>query len=236
LLAAWFLAATMNAMLTWWGVSLALLNHDGLGNEILSRATLLSVVPVFVAVLVWLIRILLIGLLSMAGDRLFTFVEQGLAAAEAEPQPLPIEAPQPRGASVAGVLAAVQSRLPAAEWAGGSRPTPAPAGPRTARVIGNATDEGASAAGTNRPATVAERHGYGRFAQPNPGRTATPPPPAATVRPQRPDFNPAPKPATRPNEVRPVPARVPSGHGNGNGNGHSRNPSPPPPSDLDFDD
>lgn len=37
LLAAWFLAATMNAMLTWWGVSLALLNHGALGNEILGR-------------------------------------------------------------------------------------------------------------------------------------------------------------------------------------------------------
>jgi hypothetical protein len=78
LLAAWFLAATMNAMLTWWGVSLALLNHGGLGNEILGRETLLAVVPVFVSVLVWLIRILLIGLLSMAGDRLFTFMEQTL--------------------------------------------------------------------------------------------------------------------------------------------------------------
>src|SRR5713101_3429626 len=48
LLAAWFLAATMNAMLTWWGVSLALLQHGGsLGNEILSRQQLLSGVPVF---------------------------------------------------------------------------------------------------------------------------------------------------------------------------------------------
>src|SRR5205085_2758403 len=43
LLAAWFLAAAMNAMLTWWGVSLALLQHSSLGNEILSRATLLSI-------------------------------------------------------------------------------------------------------------------------------------------------------------------------------------------------
>src|SRR5687767_1271769 len=68
LLAAWFLAATMNAMLTWWGVSLALLTHPGLGNEILGRETLLAAVPVFVSVLVWVIRILLIGMLSMAGN------------------------------------------------------------------------------------------------------------------------------------------------------------------------
>ncbi|MEW6568059.1 MAG: hypothetical protein AB1449_07815 [Chloroflexota bacterium] len=72
LLGAWFLAATMNAVLTWWGVSLALLSHDGLGNEILGRATLLSTVPLFVAVLVWLIRVLMIGTLTLAGPRLFS--------------------------------------------------------------------------------------------------------------------------------------------------------------------
>ncbi len=72
LLGAWFLAATMNAILTWWGVSLALLSHESLGNEILGRDTLLSTVPVFVAVLVWLIRVLMIGTLTLAGARLFT--------------------------------------------------------------------------------------------------------------------------------------------------------------------
>lgn len=72
LLGAWFLAATMNAMLTWWGVSLALLSHDGLGNEILGRETLLNAVPVFVAMLVWLIRVLMIGTLCLAGPQLFT--------------------------------------------------------------------------------------------------------------------------------------------------------------------
>ncbi len=72
LLGAWFLAATMNAMLTWWGVSLALLSHQSLGNEILGRDTLLTTVPVFVAALVWLIRVLMIGTLTLAGTRLFT--------------------------------------------------------------------------------------------------------------------------------------------------------------------
>lgn len=72
LLGAWFLAATMNAMLTWWGISLALLTHDSLGNEILGRETLLSSVPAFVAVLVWLIRVLMIGTLTLAGPRLFS--------------------------------------------------------------------------------------------------------------------------------------------------------------------
>lgn len=75
LLAAWFLAATMNAMLTWWGISLQLLQHSSSGTEILDRKFLLSVVPVFVSILVWVIRILLIGMLSMAGERLFSAVE-----------------------------------------------------------------------------------------------------------------------------------------------------------------
>lgn len=69
LLGAWLLAATMNAMLTWWAVSIALLNHSSLGNEIISRETLLSSVPLFVAVLVWLIRILMIGIFTLAGSK-----------------------------------------------------------------------------------------------------------------------------------------------------------------------
>jgi len=70
LLGAWLLAATMNAMLTWWAVSLALLGHAGLGNEILGREALLGSVPAFVAVLVWLIRVLMIGTFTLAGKRL----------------------------------------------------------------------------------------------------------------------------------------------------------------------
>jgi hypothetical protein len=83
---AWFLAATMNAMLTWWGVSIALLNHQSLGNEVLSRDKLLAIVPVFVAVLVWLIRILLIGTFSMAGERLFAQTEETVRRKETERQ------------------------------------------------------------------------------------------------------------------------------------------------------
>lgn len=71
LLGAWVLAATMNAMLTWWAVSLALLGHQGLGNELLGRESLVSSVPIFVAVLVWLIRVLIIGTFTMTGERLF---------------------------------------------------------------------------------------------------------------------------------------------------------------------
>lgn len=72
LFGAWVLAAAMNAALTWWGVSLALVNHTPASAAILERATLTNVVPVFVAVMVWVIRILIIGTFSLAGERLFT--------------------------------------------------------------------------------------------------------------------------------------------------------------------
>jgi hypothetical protein len=66
---AWLLGATMNAVMTWWAVSTVLLTHE-LGNEVLTREQLLHIVPVFVAILVWLTRILFIGAVTMAGERL----------------------------------------------------------------------------------------------------------------------------------------------------------------------
>jgi len=69
LVGAWLLAATMNAILTWWSVSLALLQHESLGNEIIARETLLSSAPVFVAGLIWLLRVLLIGSFTLASRR-----------------------------------------------------------------------------------------------------------------------------------------------------------------------
>lgn len=75
LFGAWMLAATMNAMLTWWGVSIALLNHQSLGTAVVERETLIKVVPIFVAVMVWLTRVMIIGTLSVAGDRIFSQVD-----------------------------------------------------------------------------------------------------------------------------------------------------------------
>lgn len=71
LFGAWLMAAAMNAMLTWWGVSLAILSHETTGDAVIARETMLHVGPVFVSVLVWLIRVLIIGTFSVAGDRLF---------------------------------------------------------------------------------------------------------------------------------------------------------------------
>jgi len=72
LFGAWLLAATMNAMLTWWGVSIAILDHQTLGNAVIEKNMLIKVVPIFVAVMVWLSRVLIIGTFSIAGDRLFS--------------------------------------------------------------------------------------------------------------------------------------------------------------------
>ena len=73
LFGAWLLAAAMNATLTWWGVSVAIVNHSSLaGGVVVSNTTLTKVVPVFVAIMVWLIRVLIIGTFSVAGERLFT--------------------------------------------------------------------------------------------------------------------------------------------------------------------
>ena len=73
LFGAWLLAAGMNAILTWWGVSVAIVNHNSLASGVVvSSGTLTKVVPVFVAIMVWLIRVLIIGAFSIAGENLFS--------------------------------------------------------------------------------------------------------------------------------------------------------------------
>jgi len=102
LFAAWLLAAAMNAILTWWGVTLAVHTHSSLGSSVVGVETLYKVVPVFVAVMVLLIRVLVIGTFSMAGERLFSLGEGKpamLRSALHNPNPLPvmqaIQRPQP---------------------------------------------------------------------------------------------------------------------------------------------
>lgn len=109
LFGAWLLAATMNAMLTWWGVSLAILNHQTLGSAVLERETLLRIVPIFVAVLVWLIRVLIIGTFSVAGDHLFELAEENTAI---QGRPTPRPSP-PRNTSRASGGTRASRRTPA---------------------------------------------------------------------------------------------------------------------------
>ena len=75
LFAAWFLAAAFNASLTWWGVSVAILKHNAEGGVLVGQANMTKFVPIFVAGMVLLIRVLLINTFSIAGDRIFSLAE-----------------------------------------------------------------------------------------------------------------------------------------------------------------
>jgi len=70
LFGAWSLAAAMNATLTWWGVSVAIANHISQGSIVINNQTIQTVVPVFVAVMVLVIRIMIIGTFSLSGERM----------------------------------------------------------------------------------------------------------------------------------------------------------------------
>jgi hypothetical protein len=76
LFGAWFLAAAFNASLTWWGVSVAILKHSAEGGVLLGQATMTKIVPIFVAAMVLLIRVLLINTFSIAGERLFSLADE----------------------------------------------------------------------------------------------------------------------------------------------------------------
>jgi len=110
LLGAWLLAASMNAVLTWWGVSLSLVNRTLQSSSFIATQTLLEVVPVFVALLVWLTRILLIGTFSRTSQHLFEVDARPYQAAN---QPIQSRRPHP---------GQIQPRQPAY-----AAPTPRPA-------------------------------------------------------------------------------------------------------------
>jgi hypothetical protein len=101
LFGAWLLAAGFNATLTWWGVSVAISNNANLqSSQVMSSATLIKVVPIFIAAMVWLVRLLIIGTFSLAGDRLFTTAQQHQPYKTSYQQPQqtqrPYSAPQPQ--------------------------------------------------------------------------------------------------------------------------------------------
>jgi hypothetical protein len=83
LMGAWLLGATMNALMTWWAVSVTILGQN-VGNELLSRSQLVEAAPAFVAALVWLTRILFIGAFSVAGGFLFGAAGQESARRRAD--------------------------------------------------------------------------------------------------------------------------------------------------------
>jgi hypothetical protein len=97
LFGAWLLAAGFNASLTWWGVSVAILKHNAEGGILLGQQNMTSIVPIFVAGLVLLIRVLLINTFSIAGERIFSLAEEGAAQ---YPQNRPIYRPVGESARV----------------------------------------------------------------------------------------------------------------------------------------
>jgi hypothetical protein len=101
LFGAWFLAAGMNAILTWWGVSMAVANHTEQSRAFIDARTLTTVVPVFVALMVWVIRILIIGTISVAGDRFLGGGGRGYAGRERSFTPASTIASPRLGGSVA---------------------------------------------------------------------------------------------------------------------------------------
>lgn len=111
LFGAWLLAAGFNAILTWWGVSVAIQNHSIQGGTLFGQETMTKIIPIFVASMVWLIRVLLIGTFSIAGDRLFTVADKHTQYSTYRNQPT-YNTPQPR-----------TSNLPATNY---PRPTPKP--------------------------------------------------------------------------------------------------------------
>jgi hypothetical protein len=157
---AWILAATLNAMLTWWGVSMALAQHTIRSTEIIDKKLILQAVPVIVAIMIWVTRVLLIGSFSRAGrgsaqaarsemdqatwERIREQRQRALAAAErahrVEPEPQPIfeppqAAPQPTfkrpQPPALPTFRRPPSTIPAAPLST-ARPQPTPAAPRPA--------------------------------------------------------------------------------------------------------
>jgi hypothetical protein len=85
LFGAWFLAAAFNASLTWWGVSVAIMQHTAQGGALVGQSAMTKVVPVLVAVMVLAIRVLLINTFSVAGDRIFSLAEEGQTTYRSKP-------------------------------------------------------------------------------------------------------------------------------------------------------
>ncbi len=123
LFGAWLLAAGFNATLTWWGVSVAIAGHtSAAAGAVISNSTLLKVVPIFVAVMVWLIRVLIIGTFSIAGDNLFSTADTRSYPSQRSYSP----PPRPVTASPVGTTLRPASSLPRPVQSYHPAPKPAP--------------------------------------------------------------------------------------------------------------
>lgn len=205
---AWLLAATMNAILTWWGVSLALVNHSMASTNMIDPNVLMRAVPIFVAIMVWVTRILLISTITVSGTRFMTgevpqalFSERGIVPVQTA------GAPRPRPAQ--------------------SSPAPLPVSTRTMRQNASA-QRSIPPEPTPRPTANQNRNPLSEPAQrPNsaPTRGIPPEPPSrpAASSPR----NSQPNPASRPQQRTQPP--------NNRGQRPQNTPPPPPPPPVDDD-
>jgi len=133
LFGAWILAAGFNACLTWWGVSVAIFDHQSTaGSVLLGAGTMTKGVPIFVAFMVWMIRVLIIGTFSVAGERLFTLDDQPARnpfVRRAEDRPQPRQQPRPVPAASNSIPAAAYRPTPKPIPTSGYTPRPEPAYP-----------------------------------------------------------------------------------------------------------
>lgn len=119
LFGAWLLAAAFNAALTWWGVSVAIVNHSSAAaGSVVSSHTLTTLIPIFVAVMVLLIRVLIIGTFSVAGDNLFTMGDSRTP----NQRPYQSQAPRPAMNQMPGLRTASSLPRPTTNY----RPAPKP--------------------------------------------------------------------------------------------------------------
>ena len=128
LFGAWLLAAGFNATLTWWGVSVAIVSHtSAAAGAVISNATLTKAVPIFVAIMVWLIRVLIIGTFSIAGDNLFSTADT--RGYQSQPRPYPQQQPRPVTTNPIGTTLRPASSLPRPVQ--NFHPSPKPTAPPT---------------------------------------------------------------------------------------------------------
>lgn len=171
---AWFLGTIANAIMTWWAVSLTLLSHE-FGNEVLGREALLRYVPIFVAALVWLTRILFIGAFSVAGEDVLGMRREQNKSDRPVDVPAAVAAPT--------VKTPVPARVPASATAKQATP-PRPAQPVTPPLTYEPVDEPAvSKTYPGVPSGAPKTNGTGMPPKPNSRIQQRPPMPGSMNRP-----------------------------------------------------
>ncbi|MFO7662438.1 MAG: hypothetical protein R6X18_07575 [Chloroflexota bacterium] len=185
LIGAWFLGTIANAVMTWWAVSLTLLSHE-FGNEVLGREALLRYVPVFVAMLVWLTRILFIGAFSLAGEDVLGMVREdkdgsqsGTKTQSAALPPRPVTAP-----SSARPPATVQAKPAPARNAPPIKPAPTYEPLDEPQVVPNGAPSTASGPKTSGTAMPSRPQSRIRQRPPMPGAATRPTPSGLQAQPK----------------------------------------------------